>query len=87
MTPLQSLEDGEKLQSLWNKINGVRLDPLVGYQGWVGFELKAPNTLLEKPVSHRVRLVDAIGGIHPVMTTPETAKHNRLRHSKKGIDE
>jgi hypothetical protein len=84
LNPLQSLEQGEELQNLWSQIKGVRLDRGVGYQGWVAFELKAPNTVLEKPVIHRVRLIDALGGVHPVMTIGETKKSGRLRHSKKG---
>jgi hypothetical protein len=78
----------EKLDSFWDRVSGKALTRGVGYKGWVGFELVTDSTNLEKAVNHRVRLIDALGNIHPVVMlkghVPDTDW--RLRHSPKASD-
>jgi hypothetical protein len=76
----------EELPSLWDMVKGRKLEYGIGLEGWVGFEVTAMSTEFDKPINHRVRLVDAMGGIHPVVTLkaePEPGPYGELRHSKK----
>jgi hypothetical protein len=79
----------EELTSLWDKIKEKPLERGIGFEGWVGFELEALSTEFDKPINHKVRLVDALGGIHSVVTlkdTPEPEPYGEIRHSQKMYD-
>jgi hypothetical protein len=74
----------EELDSFWDKIKHVQFQRAVGYAGWARFELTTQHSGLAKPVLHKVRLIDALGGIHPVLTidSPDE-RYTKLRHSPK----
>ncbi|HET9099468.1 MAG TPA: hypothetical protein VFN62_03680 [Acidobacteriaceae bacterium] len=78
----------EPLKSIWDEVKGVVLERGVGYQGWVGFELVASSDAIDKPIPSRVRLIDALGGIHPVVTLAKDPPYEtgRIRHSRKAYD-
>ena len=79
----------EPLDSLWNKIKSRPLEYGIGFEGWVGFEVAAMSTVFDKPINHKVRLVNALGGIHPVVTltaAPEPEPYGEIRHSQKMYD-
>lgn len=79
----------EELTGLWEKIRGRTLEFGIGFDGWVGFEVSAMSTEFDKPINHKVRLVDALGGIHPVVTlkaAPEPHPYGEIRHSQKMYD-
>ncbi len=73
----------EKLTSLWDKLKGVELKRGVSVSGWVDFEVDIPEAQLDKPVQHKIRLVDALGGTHPVIVLASNPpdKSGRIKHS------
>ena len=75
----------QELTSLWPSIKGVPLVRGVGHEGWVGFRLDVVATALEKPINHKVRLIDAMGGVHAVVTLepPPSEPYSQIRHSPK----
>jgi hypothetical protein len=74
----------ESLPSFWNRVKNVPLQRGVGYQGWLRFELTSKSTNLEKPVNHKVRLIDALGGVHPVVSLGGLSDtQGEIRHSPK----
>jgi hypothetical protein len=74
--------DTKELDGLWDKMRDRPLVRGVGYQGWVGFELTTDSVNLEKPVNQKVRLLDALGNSHPVMTVgPRLETDWHLRHN------
>jgi hypothetical protein len=76
----------EELNSFWEKIKGVPFNRGIGYQGWVGFELTTQSAELSKPVMHKVRLIDAFGGTHPVVNIEPPDTKGRLQHSPKAYN-
>jgi hypothetical protein len=77
----------EELTSFWSRAKDVVFSRGVGCQGWVGFGLVTDSPNLEKPIMHKVRLIDALGNIHPVMMPADhrTCTDWHLRH-KPDID-
>jgi len=81
--------DVKQLSSIWLELRGKELRRGVGVQGWIAFEISADSNVFDKPVMNRVRLVDALGGLHPVITSSADPpdKRGRLRYSPKVLEE
>jgi hypothetical protein len=73
----------EELSSFWDKVRNSVLQVGIGHDGWMRFELNTTNKVLEKSVNHRVRIIDALGGTHPVMKLGPNAEGPDIRHNLK----
>jgi hypothetical protein len=76
------------LPNLWGEVKDVPLTRGIAKRGWIDFAVEMPSAQIDKPIQHRVRIVDALGGIHPVVVLENQPldESGRIKHSKKVYD-
>ena len=73
----------QELEGLWPKVKGVKIERGIAFEGWIGFQTEIPSAEFDKPAHYRIRIVDALGGIHPVVVSASRPQEEsgRIRHS------
>ncbi len=78
--PMGSFNKYEDLSNLYEQLKGVPLVKGVGYKGWLRFRLTSEKQNVEgQTIQHKVTLIDALGGKHPVLLEGPLDKSGEVR--------